>query len=168
MKPMSYTEARANFASVLDTATEDLEEVVITRAGHEPAVVVALSEYQALQETAYLLGNPANARHLERSIAEHRGGGATPRELVEVAEDEDAGETKRPWVRVYSAPPPHFDAEFPSAALYLNDLVSPDVAAPANVDPEEFLAALRMVSAWLSRVGLPESERKVTRRKAGK
>ncbi|MER7454025.1 type II toxin-antitoxin system prevent-host-death family antitoxin [Nocardia beijingensis] len=168
MKPMSYTEARANFASVLDTATEDLEEVVITRAGHEPAVVVALSEYQALQETAYLLGNPANARHLERSIAEHRGGGATPRELVDVAEDEDEGETKRPSVRVYSARPPHFDAEFPAAARYLNDLVSPVFAAPENVDPEEFSAALRMVSAWLSRVGIPESERKVTRRKAGK
>ncbi|MFR9771820.1 type II toxin-antitoxin system Phd/YefM family antitoxin [Nocardia sp. SC052] len=89
MKPMNYTEARANLASVLDSATEDLEEVVITRAGHEPAVVVALSEYQALKETAYLLGNPANARHLERSIAEHRGGGATPRELADPGEHED-------------------------------------------------------------------------------
>jgi antitoxin YefM len=86
MKPMNYTEARANLASVLDSATEDLEEVVITRAGHEPAVVVALSEYEALKETAYLLGNPANARHLERSIAEHRGGGAIPRELVKPGE----------------------------------------------------------------------------------
>lgn len=89
MKPLNYTEARANLASVLDSATEDLEEVVITRAGHEPAVVVALSEYEALKETAYLLGNPANARHLERSIAEHRGGGATPRDLVEPVERED-------------------------------------------------------------------------------
>ncbi|WP_159930393.1 MULTISPECIES: type II toxin-antitoxin system Phd/YefM family antitoxin [Nocardia] len=93
MKPMTYTEARANFASVLDSATEDLEEVVITRAGHEPAVVVALSEYQALQETAYLLGSPANARHLERSIAEHRGGGATPRELVDVDEGPEGNVT---------------------------------------------------------------------------
>ncbi len=93
MKPMTYTEARANFASVLDSATEDLEEVVITRAGHEPAVVVALSEYQALQETAYLLGSPANARHLERSIAEHRGGGATPRELVDVDEGSEGNVT---------------------------------------------------------------------------
>ncbi|MFD6355749.1 type II toxin-antitoxin system Phd/YefM family antitoxin [Nocardia tengchongensis] len=84
MKPMNYTEARANLASVLDSATEDLEEVVITRAGHSPAVVVALSEYEALKETAHLLGNPANARHLERSIAEHRAGGATPRDLVDI------------------------------------------------------------------------------------
>ncbi|MFI5535309.1 type II toxin-antitoxin system Phd/YefM family antitoxin [Nocardia sp. NPDC051900] len=82
MKSMNYTEARADLASVLDSATEDLEEVVITRARREPAVVVALSEYQALKETAYLLGNPFNARHLERSIAEHRGGSVTPRVLA--------------------------------------------------------------------------------------
>ncbi|MFR9771817.1 type II toxin-antitoxin system Phd/YefM family antitoxin [Nocardia sp. SC052] len=73
MKAMNYTEARANLASVLDSAAEDLEEVVITRTGREPVVVVALSEYRALKETAYPLGNPADARHLERSTAEPRG-----------------------------------------------------------------------------------------------
>ncbi|GAB2637534.1 type II toxin-antitoxin system Phd/YefM family antitoxin [Nocardia goodfellowii] len=87
MKPMTYTDARANLASVLDAATEDLEEVVITRAGHEPAVVVSLREYEALKETAYLLGTPANARHLERSIAQHRAGQAIPRELVEIDDE---------------------------------------------------------------------------------
>ncbi|QIS18990.1 type II toxin-antitoxin system Phd/YefM family antitoxin [Nocardia terpenica] len=97
MKPMTYTDARANLASVLESATDDLEEVVITRAGHEPAVVVSLREYEALKETAYLLGNPANARHLERSIAQHREGQATPRELVEITDDEPAAApTKTP------------------------------------------------------------------------
>lgn len=80
---MTISEARANLAAVLDSATEDLEEVVITRAGHEAAVVISLREYEALKETAYLLGNPANARHLERSIAEHRSGQASPHDLVE-------------------------------------------------------------------------------------
>ncbi|UGT63416.1 type II toxin-antitoxin system Phd/YefM family antitoxin [Nocardia asteroides] len=84
MKPITYTEARANFASVLTSATDDLEEMVVTRAGHEPVVLVALSEYEALKETAYLLGNPVNASRLERSVAEHRGGVAAPRELVDV------------------------------------------------------------------------------------
>jgi antitoxin YefM len=82
----TYTEARANFASVLDEAVDDLEEVVITRAGHEPAVVVSLREYESLKETAYLLGTPANARHLARSIAQLRGGEAEPRELIEIDE----------------------------------------------------------------------------------
>ncbi|MGW4714587.1 type II toxin-antitoxin system Phd/YefM family antitoxin [Nocardia sp. NPDC004260] len=65
----SPAEARANLVSVLDSATEDLKEVVITRTGREPVVVVALSEYRALKETAYLLGNPADARPFEGSTA---------------------------------------------------------------------------------------------------
>ncbi|ASF13395.1 putative antitoxin [Nocardia brasiliensis NBRC 14402] len=89
MRPISITEARANLAAVLDSATEDLEEVVITRAGHEPAVVISLREYESLKETAYLLGNPANARHLERSIAQLRAGEAAPHDLIEV-DDEDS------------------------------------------------------------------------------
>ncbi|MFD7842740.1 type II toxin-antitoxin system Phd/YefM family antitoxin [Nocardia sp. NPDC059764] len=88
MKPMTYTEARANLASVLDTATEDLEEVVITRAGHEPAVVVSLREYEALKETAYLLGSPANARRLYAALEADRSGGGTVRELVDVPADD--------------------------------------------------------------------------------
>ncbi|WP_433598434.1 type II toxin-antitoxin system Phd/YefM family antitoxin [Nocardia sp. CA-135953] len=86
---MTYTEARAKLAEVLDTATEDMEEVVITRAGHAPAVVIALSEYESLRETAYLLGSPANARRLESAIAAYRAGGGTPRELVDIPDDDD-------------------------------------------------------------------------------
>ncbi|MFC8530776.1 type II toxin-antitoxin system Phd/YefM family antitoxin [Nocardia sp. NPDC057227] len=94
MKPVSITEARANLASVLSSATDDLDEVVITRAGHEPAVVVALSEYEALKETAYLLGTRANARRLEQSIEEHRGGMATPQELIDPDEDSGPASTR--------------------------------------------------------------------------
>ncbi len=71
MRQIGITEASANLVAVLDSATEDLQEVVITRAGREPAVVVSLREYQALMETVHLLGTPANARHLARSVAEY-------------------------------------------------------------------------------------------------
>lgn len=64
MKTMSYTESRANYAKVLDDVTNDREEVVITRAGHEPVVIVSLADYESLRETAYLLRSPANARRL--------------------------------------------------------------------------------------------------------
>lgn len=87
MRPISITEARANLAAVLDSATEDFEEVVITRAGHEPAVVISLREYESLKETAYLLGNPANARHLEQSIAQLRAGEAEPHDLIDADEE---------------------------------------------------------------------------------
>ncbi|MGI9156997.1 MAG: type II toxin-antitoxin system Phd/YefM family antitoxin [Marmoricola sp.] len=45
------------------------EEVVITRAGHDPVVIVSLDEYESLKETAYLLRSPENARRLLSSIA---------------------------------------------------------------------------------------------------
>jgi antitoxin YefM len=83
MHPINITEARANLAKVLDTVTDDLEEVVITRAGHEPAVVVSLREYQALKETAHLLGTPANARWLAKSIASLRAGKLEQHDLDE-------------------------------------------------------------------------------------
>jgi antitoxin YefM len=75
MQTMSASEFRNNLAAALDRVTDNLEEIVITRAGHEPVVVVSLREYESLEETAYLLGNAANARHLAAGIAEHRAGG---------------------------------------------------------------------------------------------
>jgi antitoxin YefM len=64
MKTMSYSESRARYAEVLDAVVSDREEIVITRAGHEPVVIVSLEEFESLRETAYLLRSPANARRL--------------------------------------------------------------------------------------------------------
>ena len=64
MKTLSYTESRARYAEVLDAVVDDREEVVITRAGHDPVVIVSLEDYEALKETAYLMRSPANARRL--------------------------------------------------------------------------------------------------------
>jgi toxin YoeB len=61
VKTMTYSESRANYAETLDAVVDDREEVVITRAGHEPVVIVALSEYESLKESAYLLRSPENA-----------------------------------------------------------------------------------------------------------
>lgn len=83
MRTMSYSESRARYAEVLDAAVDDREEIVITRAGHEPAVVIALSEYESLKETAYLLRSPANARRLLAAIDRLEAGGGEPHELIE-------------------------------------------------------------------------------------
>ena len=55
MKTLSYTESRANYAQVLDDVVNNREETIITRAGHEPVVIVSLADYESLRETAYLL-----------------------------------------------------------------------------------------------------------------
>ncbi|RCV48513.1 type II toxin-antitoxin system Phd/YefM family antitoxin [Marinitenerispora sediminis] len=83
MRTMSYSESRAKYAETLDSVVNDREEVVITRAGHEPVVMVALADYQSLQEAAYLLQSPENARRLVTAIARLESGGGVQREIVE-------------------------------------------------------------------------------------
>lgn len=82
MKTMTYSESRARYAEVLNSVNDDHEEVVITRAGHDPVVIVSLADYESLKETAYLLRNPANARRLLAAIDELESGGGTVRELA--------------------------------------------------------------------------------------
>lgn len=83
MRTMSYSESRARYAEVLDAVVNDREEIVITRAGHEPAVIVSLDDYESLKEAAYLLRSPANARRLLASIDELESGAGQERELLE-------------------------------------------------------------------------------------
>ena len=83
MKTMSYTESRARYAEVLDGVTDDREEVVITRAGHEPVVIVSLADYESLRETAYLMRSPANARRLLDAIERLEAGSGQVHEPVE-------------------------------------------------------------------------------------
>jgi antitoxin YefM len=83
MKTLTYSQSRAHYAETLDAVVDDHEEVVITRAGHEPVVIVALSEYESLKESAYLLRSPENARRLLASIDRLEHGGGTQRDLLE-------------------------------------------------------------------------------------
>lgn len=83
MKTMSYSESRAKYAEVLQSVVDDREEVIITRNGHESAVIVSLDDYNSLRETAYLLRSPRNAQRLLDSIESLNAGEATEHELVE-------------------------------------------------------------------------------------
>lgn len=83
MKTMSYTESRARYAEVLDGVVDDREEVVITRAGREPVVMVSLEDYQSLRETAYLMKSPANARRLLDSMERLEAGKGEVHDLID-------------------------------------------------------------------------------------
>lgn len=83
MKTTTYSQSRARYAETLDAVVADREEVVITRSGHEPVVIVSLADYESLKETAYLLQNPANARRLLGSIERLEGGQGVVHELAE-------------------------------------------------------------------------------------
>ncbi|MFJ8842801.1 type II toxin-antitoxin system Phd/YefM family antitoxin [Streptomyces cyaneofuscatus] len=75
MRTMTYEELRAKYAETLSAVVDDREEVVVTRAGHEPVVIVALDEYESLRETAYQLRSPENTRRLLASIDRLESGG---------------------------------------------------------------------------------------------
>ncbi|HEX6197155.1 MAG TPA: type II toxin-antitoxin system prevent-host-death family antitoxin [Jiangellaceae bacterium] len=83
MRTMTYSESRANYAETLNSVVDNREEVVITRAGREPVVIVSLDDYESLKETAYLLRSPENARRLLASIERLESGGGTVRDLAE-------------------------------------------------------------------------------------
>jgi antitoxin YefM len=75
MRVVSFTKARNNLKSVLDTVGEDGGDcTVITRRDAEDAVVMSLDHYNGLMETLHLLQSPANAEHLRKSIEQYRAG----------------------------------------------------------------------------------------------
>lgn len=83
MDAISYTAARANLAKTMEKVCDDHAPVIITRKSESPVVMISLADYKAMEETAYLLRSPANARHLLESIAELEGGQGVVRELDE-------------------------------------------------------------------------------------
>jgi len=66
----SYTEFRANLASYLDRVVDDRDVVVVKRRGARDVAIIAADELEGLEETAYLLRSPANARRLIESLHE--------------------------------------------------------------------------------------------------
>jgi antitoxin YefM len=83
MDTITYTTARANLAKTMDGVCESHEPVIITRSGESSVVMIALDDYKALEETAYLLRSPKNAKRLLESIAELEQGRGIERDLVE-------------------------------------------------------------------------------------
>jgi antitoxin YefM len=82
MRVVSFSEARNSLKTVLDHVVEDADYTIITRRDAEDAVVMSLEYFNSLLETVYLLKSPANAAHLERSIAQFRQGKVVERDLL--------------------------------------------------------------------------------------
>jgi antitoxin YefM len=70
MSHVTFTEFRANMAKHMDKLEQDRDQLVVTRQGHEPMVVMPLKDLEGWEETLYLLGNPANAERLLKSISD--------------------------------------------------------------------------------------------------
>lgn len=67
----------------MEQVCEDHAPMIITRNKAPSVVMISLEDYEALQETAYLLHAPKNARRLLESVAELEQGGALKNKLLE-------------------------------------------------------------------------------------
>ena len=83
MDTITYTSARSTLAQTMDKVCDDHAPVIITRKAAKPVIMMSLEDFQALEETAYLLRSPKNARRLLESIAEIEAGKGTERELAD-------------------------------------------------------------------------------------
>jgi len=68
MTTTTYTAARQNFKSICDQVCYDCEPIIIKRRSGDDVVIVSLTDFRAMDETSYLLKNPANAKFLQQSI----------------------------------------------------------------------------------------------------
>ncbi|HEX5259434.1 MAG TPA: type II toxin-antitoxin system prevent-host-death family antitoxin [Sphingomicrobium sp.] len=82
MDVVTYSDARANLKDVMDRVVEDKTEVIVTRQRAEAVVIVSLSEWNSMVETAHLLSSPVNAERLRRSIEQMNAGQGYEHELI--------------------------------------------------------------------------------------
>ncbi|MGC1375225.1 MAG: type II toxin-antitoxin system Phd/YefM family antitoxin [Anaerolineales bacterium] len=83
MNIVTVNEARRNLDALIQKVFSDAEPTIISTETGQQIVLMALDEFNAWKETAYLLSNPANAAHLRKSIAEAQSGYVSEHELDE-------------------------------------------------------------------------------------
>lgn len=83
MQVSNYSEFRKNLKAHLDRVTEDREPLVVHRQSGKTVVVVALEDYNAWEETEYLLSTKANRDELRESISQLKAGKILFNKLIE-------------------------------------------------------------------------------------
>lgn len=89
---VSQSEFRANLAKYLDQVEDDRKELIVTRQGKPPIVVMSLEELESWKETLHLMASPANAERLSRAIERLNAGKAVEKTLEEIGIDADRSE----------------------------------------------------------------------------
>ena len=83
MEAINYTVVRQTLAQRMDQVCDDHVPIIVTRQNNRSVVMLSLEDYQALEETAYLLRSPKNAKRLMESILELESGRGIERELID-------------------------------------------------------------------------------------
>ncbi len=85
MEALTFSHVRANLTAVMRRVNDDRAPVVTSQRG-KPVVIMALDDFNALEETAYLLRNPKGAKRLMDSVAQVRAGDVAERKLIDDAD----------------------------------------------------------------------------------
>lgn len=80
---VSYTEARARLAELLDRAEDDRETVIVTRRGRPSVAIIALDELESMRETLHIFRSPRNAARLLEAIERAERGEGRPQSIEE-------------------------------------------------------------------------------------
>lgn len=83
MDAIPYSKLRSDLASQMDRVCEDHAPIIVTRKASSSVVMISLEDYESLEESAYLLRSPKNARRLLESIAQLEAGKGIERTLAE-------------------------------------------------------------------------------------
>ena len=81
METVSSSALRQNLKAHMDRVCADHVPLLVTRRGGEPVVMMSLLAYKGMEETLYLLSNPANAERLRRSLAQAEAGNLVEHEI---------------------------------------------------------------------------------------
>jgi len=68
MNAINYSDLRKNLKTTMDKISTDHEPIIITRRNGDNVVMLSYEDYAAIEETAYLLKSPNNAKRLRESI----------------------------------------------------------------------------------------------------
>lgn len=77
MDATNLTDFRNNIRKYLDKVIDDSDNLTITRPHGRNVVVMSQADYDNLIENMYIIGNPSNRKHLDKSIAEAKHGKLT-------------------------------------------------------------------------------------------
>jgi antitoxin YefM len=83
MEAITYTAARQNLSKTMEKVCSDHAPVIVTRKSSDSVVIMSLEDFEALEETAYLLRSPKNTRRLIESIAQLENGNGIEKDLIE-------------------------------------------------------------------------------------
>jgi antitoxin YefM len=89
MDAISYSSARKNLVQTMEKVCNDHCPVIVTRKNARAVVIMSLDDFNAIEETGYLLRSPANAERLRQSIKQSSDGKTFSKSIIEEGSDKN-------------------------------------------------------------------------------